>query len=64
MEINVGGIDRLLRFVVGLALMVAAASGAVGVWGWIGVVVMATSVFSFCPIYQKFGFSSRLKNFR
>lgn len=61
---NVGGIDRLLRFVVGLALMVATARGAIGAWGWLGVVPLATSMFGFCPAYLPFGISSRLKSFR
>jgi len=64
MKNNVGGIDRLLRFVVGLALMVAAATGGLGAWAWIGVVPLATSMFGFCPAYLPLGFSSRLKTFR
>lgn len=31
---NVGGIDRVLRIVIGLALVVAAATGTLGVWAW------------------------------
>ena len=30
---NVGGIDRTLRIVIGLALIAAAATGTVGLWG-------------------------------
>jgi hypothetical protein len=33
MKTNVGGIDRALRIVVGLALIGLAATGTVGVWG-------------------------------
>jgi len=55
---NVGGIDRILRIVAGLALIVLAAIGAIGPWGWLGVVVLATGVFSFCMPYQLFGFST------
>ena len=64
MKNNVGGIDRILRFVFGLALMVAVATGGIGAWGWIGVVPLATSMFGFCPAYLPFGFSSCLKTFR
>mgnify|MGYP003611363262 CR=1 FL=1 len=42
MKSNVGGIDRTLRIVAGLALVGLAATGMVGVWGWIGVVPLAT----------------------
>lgn len=55
---NVGGIDRILRIVAGLALIVLAANGTIGLWGWLGLVVLATGVFSFCMPYQLFGFST------
>lgn len=58
MKANVGGIDRILRAVVGLVLIVAATTGAIGVWGWIGIVPLATSAFRFCPLYMPFGISS------
>ena len=32
---NVGGIDRILRIVVGLVLVGLAATGTVGWWGWL-----------------------------
>lgn len=58
MKINVGGIDRILRIVVGLALIALAATGTVGMWGYIGVVPLLTGVFKFCPAYALFGMSS------
>ena len=58
MKNNVGGIDRLLRFVVGLALMVAAATGGLGAWAWIGVVPIATGALGWCPAYLPFGLST------
>ena len=39
MKTNVGGIDKILRVVVGIALIAMAALGVVGAWGWIGVVL-------------------------
>ena len=58
MNQNVGGIDRVLRIAVGLLLIILAASGKIGPWGWLGVVVLATGVFSFCGAYKLFGFST------
>jgi hypothetical protein len=58
MKTNVGGIDRILRIVIGLALIAATLTGTIGVWGWIGVVPIATAAFGFCPLYTVFGFSS------
>lgn len=57
MKFNVGGIDRILRIVVGLALIGVAVSG-VSVWGWIGVVPLVTGIFKFCPAYAIFGMST------
>jgi hypothetical protein len=58
MKSNVGGIDRVLRIVVGLALIALTLTGAIGVWGWIGLVPLATAALGFCPLYTVLGFSS------
>ncbi|MDY7579240.1 DUF2892 domain-containing protein [Herbaspirillum sp. RTI4] len=58
MKANVGTIDRAIRIIVGLALIAATLSGAIGVWGWLGLILVATGVFRFCPAYFPFGLSS------
>lgn len=58
MKLNVGGIDRALRIIVGLVLIGLAATNTVGVWGWIGVVPLLTGIFKFCPAYALFGMST------
>lgn len=58
MKANVGGIDRILRIVIGLVLIALTLTGTIGVWGWIGVVPLLTGAFSFCPLYPLLGFSS------
>ena len=58
MKMNVGGIDRILRIVVGLALIGLAVANVIGPWGWIGVVPLLTGVFGFCPAYLPFGVST------
>jgi hypothetical protein len=55
---NVGGIDRTLRIVAGLALIAAAATGTVGLWGYIGLVPLATGLMGWCPPYAMFGFNT------
>ena len=55
MSLNVGSWDRVLRVVVGLVLIALAATGTVGLWGWIGVVPVATGLFGFCPAYSRLG---------
>jgi hypothetical protein len=58
MKSNVGGIDRILRIAIGLALIALTLTGTIGVWGWIGVVPLLTAAFGFCPLYTVLGFSS------
>jgi O-antigen ligase len=58
MKCNVGGVDRILRIVVGLLLIALALTGTVGIWGWIGIVPLATGVFKFCPAYTLLGVNS------
>ena len=50
MKRNVGTIDRLIRIILGLVIAI------VGVlfdswWGLIGIIPLATGLFSFCPVY-------------
>jgi hypothetical protein len=58
MNANVGGIDRVARIVAGVVLIALAATGTVGVWGWIGVVPLATGLSGWCPAYLPFGLST------
>ena len=58
MQANVGTIDRALRIIVGLALIGLTATGHIGVWGWIGVVPLATGIFRFCPASTVLGAST------
>lgn len=58
MKSNVGGIDRILRIVLGLVLIALAATGTVGLWGWIGIVPLATGAIGWCPPYALFGRST------
>jgi len=58
MQCNVGGVDRLLRMVVGVALIVLAIFGFIGSSGYIGIVPLATGIFRFCPAYSLIGFKS------
>jgi hypothetical protein len=55
---NVGGIDRVLRIVVGLALIGLTLGGVIGAWGWIGLVPLATGALSTCPVYSILGMNT------
>ncbi len=55
MKVNVGGVDRILRMIVGLVLIGLTITGTIGIWGWIGLILLATGIFSFCPAYGLIG---------
>jgi hypothetical protein len=58
MSANVGGMDRILRVLVGVVLLALTLTGQIGVWGWIGVVPLVTGLFKFCPLYRVLGFNT------
>ena len=58
MKTNVGGLDRIARVVVGVVLLGLAATGTVGVWGWLGIVPLATGALGWCPAYKLLGLST------
>lgn len=62
--VNVGSVDRVLRFILGAVLLVApflapATFAPLGEWRYavvaVGVVLLGTAVFRFCPAYMLFG---------
>lgn len=60
MKANVGGIDRVLRIVVGLAVLslVFVLEGTARWWGLVGLVPLLTGIVRFCPVYPLLGVSS------
>jgi Protein of unknown function (DUF2892) len=58
MNKNVGGIDRIARIAVGAGLIGAAVTGMVGVWGYVGVLPLATGLMGWCPPYAMFGINT------
>jgi len=63
MKANLGGLDRIVRLVAGLALIAVGAMGLVAApWNMVamgvGAVFALTSVISFCPLYTLLGINS------
>ena len=58
MKSNVGGIDRILRIAIGLVLIGLSVTGAIGVWGWLGLVPLATGAIGWCPPYALLGWNT------
>jgi len=63
MKANVGTLDRIVRIVIGLALIAFAlgwiAPGSPYAWlGWIGIIPLLTAAVGSCPLYSMLGLSS------
>lgn len=58
MKANVGGVDKIIRILAGLALIGAAATGLIGAWGFVGAIAVLTGLLGWCPAYVLFGMST------
>ncbi len=59
---NEGGVDRLIRVAVGLAILSLLVVGPLPGWGLVGLLGMiglVTGVTGFCPTYTLFGINTR-----
>lgn len=57
MKANVGGIDKILRIILGLGLIAWAIMGG-PIWAWIGALPLATGAMGFCPLYPILGINT------
>lgn len=57
MNANVGNVDRVIRVLVGLAI-IATGIGFRSWWGVVGVVPLLTAALGACPLYTLFGIST------
>ncbi|MFA7263455.1 MAG: DUF2892 domain-containing protein [Caulobacter sp.] len=55
MKTNEGGLDRVLRVVVGLGVLSLAFVGPHTAWGYLGLIPLVTGVVGFCPLYAILG---------
>lgn len=67
MTANVGSLDRVIRIVLGLVLIIAAFVPALGLFSQplaqggvviAGLVLIGTALMRFCPLYRLFGLST------
>ncbi len=60
MKANVGGVDKILRIVVGLVLLslILILEGNTRWWGLVGIVPLVTGLFNFCPLYSLLGINT------
>lgn len=66
MKKNEGPVDRIIRVIVGIALIALGLLGvATGVWMWVayilGAILLLTGIVGFCPLYKLFKTSTAKK---
>lgn len=55
MKLNEGTVDRILRVVVGIAVLSLAFVGPKTPWAYLGIIPLLTGVVGFCPLYAILG---------
>ena len=55
MTVNMGSIDRGVRAVLGVVLILLVFMGPQTPWGWIGIIPLATALVGWCPLYSLIG---------
>ncbi|MCB0391457.1 MAG: DUF2892 domain-containing protein [Bdellovibrionales bacterium] len=58
MQKNAGKIDRVLRVILGLAVLASAFIGPQTVWGYVGIIPLVTGLIGFCPLYKVIGINT------
>jgi hypothetical protein len=55
MKANEGRLDRSIRLIAGSVLIALAATGQIGIWGYLGVIPLLTGAVGYCPLYTVLG---------
>ncbi len=55
---NIGSIDRIIRIVLGLAVISLVFWGPKSYWGLLGLIPLGTALFGWCPPYSLLGIST------
>jgi len=58
MTVNMGTIDRGVRAVIGVVLILLVFMGPQTPWGWIGIIPLATALVGWCPLYSLVGMNT------
>lgn len=55
---NEGSLDRGIRIVLGIALLLLSVVGPRSAWGLVGLIPLATGLLGTCPLYRVFGINT------
>jgi len=58
MNRNIGGVERAIRIIAGIAILSLAFVGPRSPWAWLGIIPPATGLIGWCPPYALFGIST------
>lgn len=58
LKVNVGGIDKIARILVGAILLILAIMGTGTPWTWIGIIPLVTGLAGRCPAYSLLGINT------
>jgi len=58
MKANEGTVDRILRVILGLALISIVFVGPHTPWGWVGLIPLITGLAGMCPLYAILGLNT------
>ena len=58
MKQNVHNVERIIRIIIGLAIVSLVFIGPQTPWGWIGVVPLVTGLVGMCPLYSILGINT------
>jgi hypothetical protein len=58
MNANIGTADQRVRVIIGFLLVAASLFGVIGLWGFLGIVLLVTGLYRTCPAYRLIGFST------
>ena len=61
MSVNIGTIERVVRVILGVAILSLTVIGPQSPWAYLGIIPILTGLSGWCPLYSVFGISTRKK---
>jgi lipoprotein signal peptidase len=58
MKKNIGGVERILRVIVGIGILALAFVGPKSPWAYLGLLPIVTGAIGWCPPYSLLGIST------
>lgn len=61
MSVNIGTVERVVRVILGVAILSLTVIGPQSPWAYLGIIPILTGLSGWCPLYSVFGISTRKK---